>query len=384
MGAGFDRKRMRLHNRASAFRMIQRLGPLSRKELAQRLSLTPAALTRIAGDLVRTGVVNEAIEARLDRDLPRSRLTLNPDWGCAITLSLMRNLCAGVVDFAGRLKHSEALASNSLDVRGNREDFETAARDVVKRLLKKHARGNVLGVGIVSAGYVAPDGVVRDSAYLPAPDLDMRRVLAPITSLPITTEEESRSLLLTRLFRSDLSEQESLVTLISRVDGFGGPQAVYIKGRLLDGKDGMAGLPGWRLGAASGAENVQPGIERFGGEAEFVRRVLARDTVVQPLFERVIRNCACRVALAVNILNPHRVFLYSPYADLGEEFLGRLRDLVRQATEPLAFENTELILSGRRSDEERLTAAATPILSHALDDGGFDQQAIAPRRGRSE
>lgn len=377
MRSGFHNARMWHHNRANAIQMIQRCGPLSRKALAQQLALSPAALTRIASDLLRAGIVKESPELRLDRDLPRSRLTLNAEWGHIVTLSLVHRPTAGVIDFAGRLVHSEHLASDETARRRYREDFDRTVQETAARLIERQGDRRVLGIGILSAGYVDTNGIIRNNAYLPRPDVDMRQVLAPVTGLPVVTDEESRLLLMTSLWRSNISDEEVVVALNLRPDGLGGPQTACIKGQILNGKDGMAGSPGWRLAAV--AENILDEVARLGGEDRFIERVMGRDAEARPIFEKVIHNYALRVAQAVNVFNPHRIFLYSEYAALGQPLLDQIRELARAETEPRAFDKTEIILSGRRTEEERLVAAATPLLQSAFShDADTEWRSLIP------
>lgn len=56
---GQNAKLARLHNRAMALRLITQAGGLSRKELADRMGLTKAAMTKISEELIALGLVAE-------------------------------------------------------------------------------------------------------------------------------------------------------------------------------------------------------------------------------------------------------------------------------------------------------------------------------------
>lgn len=380
-----DQKAVALYNRANALMHLRRSGALSRTELASRLGLTQTALTRIAAEFLDIGIVTEEPVHDLRRDKPRALLRLNPDWGYVATVSLMHNLAVGIVDLSGRLVHSERIAGDDSEMHhaAYREAFEEMAPEAIAGVLAHWRDRKLLGVGVLSAGYVGRDGTVYESDNLPRRNMNIRAIVSEVTDLPVTVDEESRLLLLSKLWQEGREEWESVVALNPGVLGSGGGQALAIDGKVFYGCGGMAGLPGVRTGAPYHDPAGKLGrltfdeIEAFGGVTAFVEHLRAGDAVAEKVFEKIVENYAYRLGQVANYLNPDAVYLYTPYAELGEPFRKRVWEAAGSYTEQASIEGTELLFGGRRSNEEHLIAAAVPVLSKVFVEGVYEAQPLA-------
>ena len=83
-------------NRSAALRLLQEEGSMSRKRLAEKLGLTPAAITKIAGEMLAEGLLREGDTLPTGSAGRREILMeLNPRSFCA--LGILINLRQAIV-----------------------------------------------------------------------------------------------------------------------------------------------------------------------------------------------------------------------------------------------------------------------------------------------
>ena len=362
-------------NRASTLRAIRERPGQTRAQISRRLSLTATALTTIANDLLEVGIIREEPGPRKGPGRPGTKLVLNPDWAHVIAVTLTAELTVGMVDLAGRLVHSDVIASEDRN-ETYRERFDELVQRGVKRLLQVHAPDKrLLGMGVISFGRVRRDGVIARSYRLPRRDLDMRPVLAPVTDLPVRVDEEFRLLLLAYLNAPDAPAWGSAVAMSGGIYGHGGSHALFTGGAIHGGRAGFAGDPGHQSGLLCSDQAINALKDRvaaMGGLSDYIQRLQQGDKDASEIYDQVVFNYGYRLARLVSFYDPDGIVIYSPYAVLGEAFLDRVREVMRAHAEPYHTEGLEIRLGGERTTQEGLVAAATPILLDFFQNGEFE------------
>jgi len=192
-------QRVGRHNRFSAFLRIRQAGKLSRGGLARLMGLSAPSISSIINDLLDEGMIVET-DATLARSEPRSLLAINADWGCVLCVSMTSNLAVGVVDLAGNVLSLKKVAGDGMTHGLYQQRFDCLVLDAFRAALEENRKGNVLGVGVLSAGYVDDEGIIRYNGNLPRRDVDMREVLQPVAPALVCVEEEHRLLLLSKMW----------------------------------------------------------------------------------------------------------------------------------------------------------------------------------------
>lgn len=362
-------------NRAAALRLIRRSGGISRVALSERLGLSRAAVTNIASGLVNMGIVRDDVSANLARDLPRSMLHLNPDWGFVVTVNMTHNLAVGAVNMAGEVVSWRRLEGDDHSHVAYRDRFEELLLPAVQETLDQLRGKQVLGVGVLSYGEVDRSGLIRESVSLPRRDTDMAEVLAPVTDLPVRVDHEFRLLLLAHMWRSDPARFSNAVAMSGKLCGLGGAQAMIVEGNLCYGKDGFAGQYGWVKGAPySGPEMavMDARIAQAGGPGVFFQRLRDCDVEACELYRKAVANYGFRLAHIIDLLNTEHVLLYAAYFALGQRFLDDVRAETAKVASPKSMAGVEIRFGGGRTDEEHLTAAAMPLLMEFYARGCLD------------
>ena len=374
-----DRQEIARRNRAAVLSLIRRKGALSRTEIAQQLRLSPAAMTKISAELLERGILEQEPVLDLSPSQPRALLKLDRDWGHVLTVSITYNLAVAIVDLAGEVVHQRRLAGDNGSHGLYRDAFFDLLLPEVDGLVAEWRDRRLLGIGVLSYGIVDQDGVILHNAQISEKNIDLRESLGARTSLPVRVDEESRLLLMAQQWRRE-KPLTSAVAIACRLSGHGGNQALMTHGQIHYGVRGLAGEPAWALPTPHGpdaAREAMAKVREMGGRDAYFARLAAGAADAQSIYRAAVENFGYRVALAASLINPEAVFLITDYMAVGSTFLDDVRREAEKHAPLSNLEGMELSFGGERTDEERLMAAAIPILSRVYEGGVFDVPAAS-------
>lgn len=197
-------------NRSAALRVLHERGSMSRKRLAESIKLTPAAITKIVGEMISEGLLVEGAP------LPRGsvgrrevKLELNAHARCALGVLInLRQAIVSAVWLDGTVIFSEKLPLESYA-----DADETVARlsARVMELADAHALAaeKIIGLGIAIRGVTSADGrVVRNSfGALNAKDYPICDRFEAQTNLKCVMSNNVRALFAAQMF---MAQDDSL------------------------------------------------------------------------------------------------------------------------------------------------------------------------------
>ena len=154
------------NNRSAALRILHEKGEMSRKRLAECMKLTPAAITKIVGELLGEGLLVEG-EAVSSGAAGRREIMvrLNERSACALGLLIdLPDAVLSAVRLDGTVIFSETLPLE----RGS--PAEPTVRRLCARLMQlseRHgvARERIVGVGVAVRGVTTPDGRASANSF---------------------------------------------------------------------------------------------------------------------------------------------------------------------------------------------------------------------------
>ena len=164
---------------------ILRHGPLARSDVARRLNLSAATLTRLAGPLIEEGLLEE-IGARdqVGAGRPKRLLDVKPGSRHFIGMKLTGAEVLGVVtDLRANVVHRAALPLPSRDP----ESVVTQVWSLVQRLAGAGYSVTALGVGV---GALTRDGVVLGAPFLDWEDVPLKQLVAERTGIPTVVDND--------------------------------------------------------------------------------------------------------------------------------------------------------------------------------------------------
>lgn len=103
---------IRSSNRARILQVLREPNPISRQELAERLDLTPAAMSRISKELIEDGICEEAplVRSETQRGRPGVALRISAKGGFFVAISISSfSRMIMIIDIAGNQHHQQAI-----------------------------------------------------------------------------------------------------------------------------------------------------------------------------------------------------------------------------------------------------------------------------------
>ncbi|MCM1970864.1 ROK family transcriptional regulator [Streptomyces sp. G1] len=193
--AGVNLPGLRSHNAALVLDLLRTAGPdgISRLELAERIGLTPQAVSKITARLRAEGMATEAGQRASTGGKPRTVLRLVPEAGHAVGVHLDRDaLRAVLVDLTGAVV-AERTAPLGLGA-GRAAVVDGVTREVTA-LLGERAVGALLGVGVGLPGPLDhAQGVLHKVTGYPEFDrFPLRQALEGGLGVPVVVDKDTNA-----------------------------------------------------------------------------------------------------------------------------------------------------------------------------------------------
>ncbi len=203
---------LRRRNRAAVLTALKSSGGLSRKRLASLLNLTPAAMTKIAAELISEGLVYE--DGAMPSDGAGRReiiLRLKTDSFCTLGFSIgLRKAILSAVRTDGEVLLAESVA---LPVKAPAQETVRMLCDRMTALVRTNGIDpkTILGVGIAVRGVIGADKRTVKSSFdaLDTEDFPICDRFEAHTGYPAVLSNNVRALLSAQMFLSDEPAAES-------------------------------------------------------------------------------------------------------------------------------------------------------------------------------
>ncbi len=173
-------------NRRIVLDVIRREGSLSRKDIVERVALSPQTVANITADLESVGlIVSRRLRVEKSRGQPPIVFELNPNGGSSIGITIEPGYVrAALVNLVGQIIREQAVDIDTHDRRGTLAVMVAAVKDLAKGA---RAAGRLRGVGVALPGPFAVKSMsfVGPTALEGWTDLSALDELHRITALPV-------------------------------------------------------------------------------------------------------------------------------------------------------------------------------------------------------
>ena len=190
-------------NRSAALWILHEQGNLSRKRLAENMHLTPAAITKIVGEMIGEGLISEG-EMLSSGNAGRREVLIGINNESACGLGILIQLRSAVLSAVWL--DGSVIFSEEVTLPGNAPAAETAEKLSARlmKLVREHAvpEERIIGLGVAVRGITSEDGHrVRDSfGALAETDYPLQEEFERLTGLHVVMENNVRSLLASQMF----------------------------------------------------------------------------------------------------------------------------------------------------------------------------------------
>ena len=224
-------------NRQIVLNLVREHQPISRAELARRMSIGRGVVTSLIGELLEEGAIYEGDTV----DAPRGRKPR------MLYVRTRDRLCVSV---DVRLSRTYVMLGDFAGTQIAFETFETIlepqalAKELVRRirrLLEAHgAAGSCEGIGLVVPGMVdRRTGRVINAPQLGWKDVDVRGPIAKGTGLPVHIENAPIACALAQMWLGARGEGDGDFVYVTVGDGVGA--GIVVNGEVVRGRDQTAG-----------------------------------------------------------------------------------------------------------------------------------------------
>jgi predicted NBD/HSP70 family sugar kinase len=388
---------MRRSNRAVLLSKIYLDGPLSRHELTQLTSLSPASVSTLVAEFLDEGLVEEAGSVESDGGRPRVLLRVAPGFGHVIGVDV------GETRVTVELFDMSMAALAKADYPIEREPL--AAESAVRHILDGVsavaaqagvARESILGVGVAFPGVVdsGEDGMVHAQS-IGWDGIPVKAMLRAGTDIPIHIDNGAKTLGQAEMwFGAGRGAQDAVIALV----GSGVGAAVVAGGASYRGARSSAGEWGHttivyggrhcRCGARGcleayvGAEGI---LDRY-REANRGRAAVGIDeesaigaiiaaadtsTTAQKVLSETVGYLGAGIATLINLFNPERIVLGGwAGTALGGRWLPEIRAAAAEHALKRPYSQASITLCELGPDAVALGAATLPV-AELLANGGM-------------
>ena len=205
-------------NRSAALRILHEQGSMSRKRLSESIKLTPAAITKIVGEMIAEGLLSEG-SMLPGSGVGRREVMVELNSRARAALGIFINLRQAIV--SGVWLDGSVIFSEAFDL-PEKAPAEESVRMLCARLTElaeEHAldKERIIGVGVAMRGVTSSDGRVVHNSFGAFDEVDYPicdRVEA-LTGLPCMMRNNVRALFAAQMF---LSPEHRRLVLDRRAD----------------------------------------------------------------------------------------------------------------------------------------------------------------------
>lgn len=223
MAQGLNMQLVKSENRTLILSLLNSEGKMSRKELASRLGLTPAAVTKICSGLIEDGFIRESGESVEEGKSGRREILLSLCLNDKAVFGINAEKDTVTLSFSlldGTLIKSKQFAFT--------EDIKTVAEEA-KAFKAANEKGfNLIGAGVCVIG--SPD----ENGYGIWKSSELKPMLENALKLPVVIENNVKAFVESELIYGKISNPES-VLFLKWGPGIG--SAIAANGKVINGSD---------------------------------------------------------------------------------------------------------------------------------------------------
>lgn len=345
-----DRNLIRAINRSIVLNGVKNHGPISRTVLAQLTGLSPASISNISADLIKSGLIFEKESGDSSGGRKPVLLALNPDGRYVIGIKLAeKQISATLTDLETNviLNHSVIINSN------NPEKILKILCNLVQQIIseKQIPHKKLLGIGLGLAGIInTKEGILRYSPVFGWQNLPIRQLLKEKLDVPIYLDNDVNTLTITeQLFGAGRGIDNFLIITIGRGVGLG----IVVNGNLYHGFQGGAGEFGHTVCNEDGplcdcgkhgcleTYVADPAILQAANKSlshsaadieEVIQLANAGEEKLQTIFKKAGQKLGQGIANLINLFDPQLIIISGEGVRSGDLLFDSMRSAIKTHT----------------------------------------------------
>lgn len=207
---------VRKSNRSAILKFINDNGPVSRKDLAQVIGLTPAAVTQICTDLLGEGILVESGTNSESQGAGRKKILLDINYDVAYVFAITIEPEDTVIALSNLQGKQIALKKRKTSSEKSPEEFLGELAKVCLSMMEENPRivKKIAAVGVGVTGLVDQNRGISSKAYgIWEEPVDVRGVLSQRLNMPVLVENNVNALAIAELIYGTGREHDNLMVI---------------------------------------------------------------------------------------------------------------------------------------------------------------------------
>jgi len=238
--SGINMSDVKISNRAMILNQVK-FNPKSRKDIAEKLNLTPAAITMLVNELMEEGCIREngMVEAASGRaGRKKVYIELNPSYRYVAGVNIEgKTITIGIGNLRYEILEAVTESINGYSPEEVLESCAVAIESLIKKL--KISFKNVLGVGVGIVGKVDTTRGISIHAYgIWDQEVKISEILSARLAMPVVVENNVRALALAEM---ELMQYRKVSNMVFLKLGPGIGSAIILEKEIYKGANSDAG-----------------------------------------------------------------------------------------------------------------------------------------------
>lgn len=236
---GINLENVKIKNRSSILKTLNNLGPMSRKDIAHEVGLTPAAVTLLTTEMIEENILAEKGELQEERRAGRKKILVDIDyqsqWVIAVSIE-MKNTYIHICDLKAKILNKIKIPTqNELPAK---QFLRIIADESLALLAGMSHTQKILGMGICIPGIVSRRKGISIKAYgIWKSEVPVKELMEPWMRCPVILENNVKAFAEGELLYG-AGKKDSNLLFLKWGPGVG--SAIVIQNQLYEGKDNRA------------------------------------------------------------------------------------------------------------------------------------------------
>lgn len=241
---GINMGGVKVNNRSSILRILHMNGPMSRKDIAQLVNLTPAAVTILTNEMKEETILMETGELAEDKRAGRKKILIDINYNYKYVIGI--NIESDYINLGIANLKGETITSKSIltDNRIKPEELlENVANECIGMLWKTNIlKDDVLGVGVGIVGLVEEERGISKKAYgLWDKEVPVKKILEEALALKVIVNNNVKALAIGQIDYGNDHSHEGLSNMLFIKYGPGIGSAIIINKEIYYGSNNRSG-----------------------------------------------------------------------------------------------------------------------------------------------
>jgi len=332
-------------NHLAILELVKKEKEISRADIAKKVNLTPASITKITKKLIAQNILKEAKIGTTSGGRPPILLTLNSNAGYVIGINLAPGYLEGTVGtLKGELKEIKKI---DLTKHVQKEEVLLSITVMIDHFMKKFKDIPLYGIGLAFHGLVdSKDGVSIYAPYYGWKDFNIKKLLQMKYHTNIKVDNDVNAMAIGQKSRLTTKENQNFV-LVNLSAGIGA--SIVIDNMILNGSCSVAGEIGHIVVSENSSRRCKCGklgcLETYISHGALLDKAKEKDlnfkninemlsnrgSEVQKIVDSSGKYLGKVLGDLVNIINPEYIYLVGELAEKREDFIKKVKDEIKKS-----------------------------------------------------